>query len=508
MLFYNKERLKQKAERSVAQGSLLKAAGHYRQIIKQEPEERDVLCMLGEVLIKLGKKAEGLDCLKKAARIFNQQNENLKAMSIWKKYLQHAGQDLDAISALAELYLQVNNPQEAAGCWVKASHICEKENTSGAIFYLEKAMKIDPENLDTLVALAELYSREKMTQRAQEYHFRAGKKLFERGDFARSYFHLYAVIQSEPDNRDANLMILDTLMKLKSYSDALIHLNGMGWANADRDDRLLSYRAEILLQLDRIDELKALLHKMSMLSRDGSRIIFEHAGKLKEMGRLARAVEVLELFDMSQFPSIGGRLQQLLQEILAEDENNSGALQKLIEYKVFMGDVHGVKSLYSRLYSLLLKTGDIQKGAQVLEKWLNLDEENDWIRQEMRRLKLLIEEKSQQKVELIRGKIEEIGLADVIQMLESARKTGALQIRFADLTGWIYFTQGNMIHASFKEVIGEDAIILLLKLTGGDFTFDPALPPNVIRTITGTNTQVVLDALRIIDEETQRIEET
>jgi len=74
--------------------------------------------------------------------------------------------------------------------------------------------------------------------------------------------------------------------------------------------------------------------------------------------------------------------------------------------------------------------------------------------------------------------------------------------------GKIYFSKGAMVHAAYLDSIGADTIYHLLKLPGGDFTFDPNLPAGLVTSIQHSNTQVVLDALRVIDEETHRLRES
>jgi tetratricopeptide (TPR) repeat protein len=505
MIFYNKASLKKGAEKCVAQGNLEKAVSLYQKILNREPHETDVLTVMGELQIRLGRKRDGLECLRQVAEVYQQGSEPSKAIIIFKKLSKHAPEDLDILTTLADLQLQGGQTYESVQTLTRAAQLAVRADAGKAIFFHERILKIDPENLDSLAALGELYTRQRMDAKAQDYNFRAGKKYFEKGNFAKSYLHLYAVVQQEPTNRAANLMILQTLIRLKSYDDALMHWQTMSRGDQENDLELLRYKADILMELDRREELKNLLHRMSFLVPDGYTVIFAYVDRVLATRNYPLVLELLELLDLSQYHSFSTKIQEVLNGILAEDENHTGALQKLTEFKVFIGDIHSVMSLYSKLYTLYLKNNELRKAIQLLEKWMNLDEENEWVRQEIRRLRLQLDEEAQQRTDLIRGKLEDISLPDVIQMLESARKTGTLQIRFADRLGRIFFQNGGMIHASFKESVGEEAILQLFRLQGGDFIFEPVLPPNLVQTITGSNTSVVLDVLRVMDEETHKL---
>ena len=505
MFFYNKARLKRGAEKCVAQGNLTKAVTLYNKILSREPQEIDILSIQGELKIRLGQKQEGLECLKQAAAAYRQGNEPAKAITIFRKLLQHEPENQEVLMTVSELHLQAGQLYEAVQALNKTAQLAERDDPGKAIYLYEKVLKVDPENVDGMAALAELYTRQKMDAKAQEYHFKAGKKFFDKGNFVKSYMHLSTVTQRDPGNRAANMMILQTLIRLRDFDEALLHWQCMSRGDQETDPELLRYKADILMELDRRDELKNLIRRMSLMVPDGYTVVFQQVDRAMAQKKYALSLELLDLLDMSQYHSFSTKIQEVLNIILAEDENHTGALQKLTEFKVFTGDIHGVKSQYSKLYNLYLKNHEVRKAFELLEKWMNLDEENDWVRQEMRRLKLMIEEESQQKSDLIRGKLEEISLPDVIQMLESARKTGTLQIRFADRVGRIYFQNGGMMHASFKEAVGQDAILHLFQLQGGDFVFEPVLPAGLVRTINDPNMSVVLDAMRTIDEETNKL---
>jgi tetratricopeptide (TPR) repeat protein len=501
MLFYNKERLKKSGEKLVAQGQLDKAVGVFEKILAREPDETDILVLAGELQIRLKHRESGLALLKKAAILYGQGNEPSKAISIFKKYLQHDPENLEIMSQLADLHQKAGHAVEASQVLLRAAAAASSKDPSQAIYYYEKVLKHEPDNADGLALLAELYLKQKLIPKAVDCSFRAGRKFFEKGNYAKSYMHLYTVIQHEPDNQPANLMILETLVRLKSFEDALIHWNAMSKGDNETDLKLLQYRGDILLELDRKDELKGLVHKMGFMVPESYSIVFRYVDRALAGKRYQMAVELLDLLDLSQYYLFSSKITEVLTRILGEDEDNVGALQKMAELKLFTGDVQGVSSMYAKLYQNFLKAEDHHRGYQLLEKWLNLEEENDWIRQEMRRLRLILDEKSDRNLDLIRGKLEEISLADLIQMLESARKTGVLQIRYTDRVGKIYFSKGAMIHAAYLDSIGADSIYHLLKLPGGDFNFDPNLPAGVVTSIQHSNTQVVLDALRIIDEE-------
>src|SRR5512139_1899836 len=207
MFFYNKANLKRGAEKCVAQGNLTKAVTLYQKILSREPQEIDILSLQGELKIRLGQKQEGLECLKQAAAAYRQANEPAKAVTIFKKLLQYEPDNQDVLITIAELHLQGGQFYDSVQALNRAAKLAAREDTGKAIFLNEKILKVDPENVDGMAALAELYAKQKMDAKALEYHFKAGKKFFDKGNFVKSYMHLSMVTQHEPGNRPANLMI-------------------------------------------------------------------------------------------------------------------------------------------------------------------------------------------------------------------------------------------------------------------------------------------------------------
>ncbi|RME64834.1 MAG: DUF4388 domain-containing protein, partial [Nitrospirae bacterium] len=69
------------------------------------------------------------------------------------------------------------------------------------------------------------------------------------------------------------------------------------------------------------------------------------------------------------------------------------------------------------------------------------------------------------------GRLSEISLPDVLQVMEQTSKTGRLYIRTQDTQGWVSLSSGHLMDASFSELTGEDALVELFLLEDGTFYF-------------------------------------
>ncbi|MFP3927510.1 MAG: DUF4388 domain-containing protein [Desulfobacteraceae bacterium] len=99
------------------------------------------------------------------------------------------------------------------------------------------------------------------------------------------------------------------------------------------------------------------------------------------------------------------------------------------------------------------------------------------------------------------GGLDFIGLADLIQILGGNGGTGVLKLtsEYASSPGYIYFVDGDPVHAAWGEASGVEALYGLFGLGQGQFEFRYG-PVQVGRTLKRNRMQLVLDGLRMMDE--------
>lgn len=117
---------------------------------------------------------------------------------------------------------------------------------------------------------------------------------------------------------------------------------------------------------------------------------------------------------------------------------------------------------------------------------------------------------------ILSGKLEELGLADLLQMLGQTRKTGCLMISKKRLSSQvpntasnpgvaaIYLREGQILHATYSGLENEPVIYALLKWTRGYFslfTHDHFDFENQMEIPTEA---LILEGLRLLDEEEAR----
>jgi response regulator RpfG family c-di-GMP phosphodiesterase len=101
----------------------------------------------------------------------------------------------------------------------------------------------------------------------------------------------------------------------------------------------------------------------------------------------------------------------------------------------------------------------------------------------------------------VSGSLAEMGLPDMVQILWHGRKTCALKINARGSMGEIDFAEGQIVHATWGTIKGEDAFYKMLTLREGDFRLDPTYTPS-IRSIHASPEGLLLEGMRRLDEGT------
>lgn len=98
------------------------------------------------------------------------------------------------------------------------------------------------------------------------------------------------------------------------------------------------------------------------------------------------------------------------------------------------------------------------------------------------------------------GDLSLVSLFDAVQVVENTRLTGVLVITGEDHAGRIFFNDGRIVDAETEEKMGEEAFQKTVEMTSGIFDFARSAQPFPVKIKAASNTNLILDALRRLDE--------
>jgi hypothetical protein len=104
------------------------------------------------------------------------------------------------------------------------------------------------------------------------------------------------------------------------------------------------------------------------------------------------------------------------------------------------------------------------------------------------------------------GSLSHLDLPGVVQMLAHSRQTGSLYVNAGSIDGIVFFENGNVTHAECGDVIGDEAVVQIVKrcngMESGSYKFMPG-ESAATRTVLRSATELMLEALRELDEAAQ-----
>jgi hypothetical protein len=99
------------------------------------------------------------------------------------------------------------------------------------------------------------------------------------------------------------------------------------------------------------------------------------------------------------------------------------------------------------------------------------------------------------------GDLTAINVFDAVQVIENARLTGTLLLTNDTQTGSVYFNEGRIVDAEAAGASGELGFRQVVEITTGGFEFQKSAEGFVARIQAASNTNLILDALRQLDED-------
>src|SRR5947208_8714803 len=100
---------------------------------------------------------------------------------------------------------------------------------------------------------------------------------------------------------------------------------------------------------------------------------------------------------------------------------------------------------------------------------------------------------------IVRGSLSQMNVIDLVQSLEMGRKSCLLTLKNDPDRCEMYFREGQVMHATYGELSGNEAVFKVLRWTGGNFQID--FEAKTAEESTTLNTQgLLMEGLRLLDE--------
>jgi tetratricopeptide (TPR) repeat protein len=210
------------AERLLRQGKIQEALVVLERMAASASSDQLTLNRMGDLLARFGRKEEAISYYFRIAVEFSQAGFYPKAVAIHKKILRLNPDNIDSLVNLGELYLQRHLPADARGHLLRAAELyLESKNFTAAREVYEKLAAAEPQDPRHRVRLAETMAAEGDGERAADELLCLGESLLKSGrspDAERSYRRAAELL---PGRVEPVLGICDSLVAQGQDKEAL-----------------------------------------------------------------------------------------------------------------------------------------------------------------------------------------------------------------------------------------------------------------------------------------------
>ncbi|HEU4874156.1 MAG TPA: DUF4388 domain-containing protein, partial [Pyrinomonadaceae bacterium] len=101
------------------------------------------------------------------------------------------------------------------------------------------------------------------------------------------------------------------------------------------------------------------------------------------------------------------------------------------------------------------------------------------------------------------GDLSAISVFDAMQVIENARLNGVLTLNGPKYEGTVKFNEGRIVDAVCDGQVGDLGFQRVVEITSGTFEFQKSSEQYPVRIQALSNTNLILDTLRLLDEKKQ-----
>ena len=224
---FNKARVLHEAENLASQGKISQAIKRYFDIIEKDPSEVILLNTIGDLYIRDRNVPEGLKQFYKLAEAYVQDGFTLKAIAIYKKIVKLDPDSVDPLLKLAELYQAQRLVREARDLFYQvAEYYKKKQQNDQALEALRKVVQLDVENVTARARLAAFCEELGRKEEASQVYRETAQLALGRGDTGAARTALKKAQELSPDDPQVQLLRAREALALKHPEEVEAILSG------------------------------------------------------------------------------------------------------------------------------------------------------------------------------------------------------------------------------------------------------------------------------------------
>ncbi len=258
------------AQKFTAKGQIDKAITEWEKVLKESPDG-NVYNAVGDLYLKKKAKRDAVEAFIKAAGIFREDGFYLKAMALYKKILNIAPSQVEALVSLAELNAEKGLVGNANENFLAAAEIYIRDGaTEKALELYEKILKFTPFNINLKIKIAELYLKIGLKNEAIKEYLVVALDYLEKGEHKKAQEFYLRVIGFDSQNISALIGLSKVAEETNDIKQAHKYLNEAK-SFAPDDTNVLFNCSKLAIKTNNMEEAKQALAKLVEIDPSNNR---------------------------------------------------------------------------------------------------------------------------------------------------------------------------------------------------------------------------------------------
>jgi len=257
------KKLRRKAQKQVRDGNYGRAIDLYEQLVELDPKTARHRLKLADLYARQDRTEEAVEAYRAVGKIHADDEIYQKAVAVYKQALRLESEDPQLQVRLAEAYVGLGRLKDAARTYRRAGEMFEERGErERQVEMLERLCDLDHEDVGIRIQLAETYAKVGRKQDALETFRQAAEALEEEGRFDEFIQVGERILYFDPDDRTMRKRLVRRYLGRGDDKRALKHLQIC--YNADSSDvQTLEMLVEAFDRLDRTSKTALVLRQLA-----------------------------------------------------------------------------------------------------------------------------------------------------------------------------------------------------------------------------------------------------
>ncbi len=393
-----------RAKRFLEKNRVEDAIGAYLAVLDEMPQHQEATQALGDLYARMDQPERAAVYYGLLFDLLVDPKDDSKALAIYNRFLRagRGQQPPERIARYAFLQQRQNHPDEAIEQYSKAAELFAAANRDeDALFCWERLSQLDPENLSRQVRLAEAAERLGKNALATRAFLRAGQLATASGASADALLILGRAYKLAPQERSVSLLYAQANLQAGNAVHAAALLEP--FAATEKDPAFLVTFSDALMRSGSLERARELLDRLLREKNEGMTQLFELADRYVAAGQDQKATEILQALKRRMFTDKRQNDFVTLMDGVGAKYPHSQAILE------FWASIHNELNRESQYFEVLIKlfdvyltSGNVKRAAESLERLVDID---------------AYDHRNQQRLELLRGKVEEAQLKRIASRL-------------------------------------------------------------------------------------------